>query len=58
MAFGKLQTRDLNEDFVLPVEKGGTGSTTNEEILENLGIKDYVDNAILKAITQIVEASY
>ena len=58
MAFNKIQTRDLNEDFVLPLEKGGTGSTTSEEVLENLGIKNYVDNAILKAITQIVEASY
>lgn len=36
MAFGKLQTRDLNDDFVLPVEKGGTGGITTSEALNNL----------------------
>ncbi len=58
MAFDKIQTRDLNTDFVLPIEKGGTGCSTAEEILDNLGIKTYIVAEIERIITEAIEGEY
>lgn len=49
MAFGKLQTRDLNDDFVLPIEKGGTG-------VNNFSL-DEVNNKIEQLETKIIPVS-
>jgi hypothetical protein len=58
MAFDKIQTRDLNTDFVLPIEKGGTGGTTQDEILNNLGIKPYIVEQIEIIIAEALGEEY
>lgn len=55
---GNTKIEDLDTEFILPVTKGGTGASTIEQALINLGITTYITEQINMAIGAAIEASY